>query len=98
MPRGRAGLTLIPPDQVRAALNGRSDQLVAFHFGVAWRTVRRWCMTGLPLEYGTTRISREKWDAFAKMPASKWAARAKQLHDRHRDECRGYWYRELRTW
>lgn len=66
MPRGRAGLLLIPPDQVREAIRYMDTERVAVRFGVASRTVRRWLKTGLPLNYGRTGISLDSWNGFAK--------------------------------
>lgn len=64
MPRGRAGLTLISATRVKKAQGFQSARWCARYFGVTERSWRRWCRKGLPLYYGSTRITQEWWDAF----------------------------------
>lgn len=66
MPRGRAGLSLIAPDEVTETIRRhfKSDTYVARQFGVCERTVRRWKATGLALYYGKANITREAWEQF----------------------------------
>lgn len=71
MPRGRAGLLLVPPEEVRAAtaFHGHDAFDVAMRFGVAERTARRWWRTGLPLIYGKVNVSREQWELYVETGA-----------------------------
>jgi len=66
MPRGRAGLAIIPPEEVIGAIRSRclSDAAVAARFAVTDRTVRRWKRTGLPLYYGARNVTRDQWERF----------------------------------
>lgn len=76
MPRGRAGLVIVPPDEVRRAVypgggcygtrytRGRAVARAAEHFGVARRTIRRALERGLPLHYGRRCITRDEWEAY----------------------------------
>jgi hypothetical protein len=80
MPRGRRGLSLIPPERVRAALIKHrfgfsfygsahiNTERTAHTFGVTARTVRRWLLTGLPLSYGDDSkpsfITSDVWEHF----------------------------------
>lgn len=75
MPRGRAGLLLVPPEKVLAVLRKHSSSAgymphsidpakFAPRFLVSVRTVRRWVTTGLPLHYGETNVTCEQWERF----------------------------------
>jgi hypothetical protein len=74
MPRGRAGLDLIPAERVLATFKRVYGwRHSPTHIGEAWhvseRTVRRWQQTGLPLCYGRVWITRAEWEAFEKTGA-----------------------------
>lgn len=73
MPRGRASLQMVPPQQVRAAFTKHygfkgivrpSPSKVAQAWRVSERSVRRWQKTGLPLYYGDLCIRRDEWAEF----------------------------------
>lgn len=72
MPRGRAGLWLIPADEVRVAIaRHHHDVRQAAHaFRVTDRTIRRWSTTGLPLNYGEVNVTYDEWDLYVTTGAS----------------------------
>lgn len=84
MPRGRAGLLMIPADEVRVALvrNNHTPWDAARALLVCDRTVRRWLKTGLALYYGARCITREEWNAYAGVDAGSEPVRRRTTVDR----------------
>lgn len=81
MPRGRAGLLIVPADQVELAVfagrptwskhrgshrAGRLVRAAAAALGLTERTIRRALVRGLPLLYGARRLTRDEWEAYAR--------------------------------
>lgn len=64
----RSSLTMIRPEDVRAAVGYKSTERVAGEFGVTARTVRRWLARGLPLYFGNPKtkscVSLDMWKRF----------------------------------
>lgn len=88
MPRGRAGLALVTPDEVRAAFTKHygiggyfipNRDRIAADWQVNERTVRRWMATGLPLHYGNVYVRREEWAEFVRTGKSPRAPIARDL-------------------
>lgn len=101
MPRGRAGLCMIPPDEVRRVVHfhkplsrygaGRNVRTAARRLEVNERTIRRALIRGLPLLYGRNWISREQWETFAaetRPPTSASTRRPSPVRRDRPDKCR----------